>query len=277
MAPRTSPTARSSADRISSTSTRSSSAVNPTTSGRPSRGVPSRSATTSCSLISFQLTFKQQEGETGVIELKALGSDKSDADEACDDPEIIKLMISSFYHLEYTCDGPIRTSKTTTSDDSSVSRSPESLLTHAKVFAAAIKYQADGLRDLAEEKFRKTIPFFWNHEIFAEVVMVVFHSTPDGVSTVRDIVIDTLYNHLDALKDKKKIRAALCEIPCLAYILLRRKCEELPAKVIRSSVKIFDHGEETRLCRVCDQYPYFWSEAEIGMCRDCWEERARWE
>lgn len=186
-------------------------------------------------------------------------------------------MISSFYHLEYTCDEPTRTSTTTTSDDPFVSRTPDSLLTHAKVFAAATKYQADGLRDLAEENFRKTIPFFWNDAIFAEVVMVVFHSTPDEISILRDIVIDTLYNHIDALKDKKKTRTALCEIPCLEYILVKSKCEERLAKVIRFSVKPFDHGEETRLCRVCDQYPYFWSEAEIDMCRDCWEERARWE
>lgn len=66
-------------------------------------------------------------------------------------------MISSFYHLEYSCDEIISTQPIRTSNASSFYRSPESLVTHAKMYATAIKYQADGLRDLAAEKFEDTI------------------------------------------------------------------------------------------------------------------------
>jgi hypothetical protein len=146
-------------------------------------------------------------------------NDQSDADEECDDPEIIKLMISSFYHLEYTCDTFLPANQTNKLHASSVQTptgSVPSVLTHAKVFAAAVKYQADGLREFAAEKLANTIRFFWNDKVFAEVITVVFYSTPEDVSTLRDIVIDTLYSHLDALKDKKDIQTVLSEIPRLA-------------------------------------------------------------
>lgn len=106
---------------------------------------------------------------------------------------------------------------------------------------------------------------------------MVFHSTPDEVSTLRDIFIDTLYGHLDALKDKRGIKVALCEILRLAYILLQRKCEEYPPQTIRSTKDLNRQiTPETRRCRACDQYAYFLSDFEIAFCRDCWEERARW-
>lgn len=188
-------------------------------------------------------------------------------------------MISSFYHLEYSCGETISTHPTRTSNASSFYRSPESLVTHAKIYAAAIKYQVDGLRDLAAEKFEDCIKFLWDHEVFAEVVTIVFNSTPDDVAQLRNIVIDTMYSHIETLKDKKDIQAVLSDIPRLACILLMRKCEEKPFKVFndtRSSGGDFEYGE-SRLCLVCDQYPLFWSGADVDLCRDCWEARSRWE
>jgi hypothetical protein len=206
-------------------------------------------------------------------------NDQNDAVEECDNPEIIKLMISSFYHLEYSCDTFLPIEQNAKLHASSVQASPgsvPSVLTHAKVFAAAVKYQADGLRDLAAEKFENTIRFFWDDEVFAEVVSVVFHSTPEDVSTLRNIVIETLYSHLDVLKDKKDIQAVLCEIPRLAYVLLKRKCDKRSPKPTRHSYSAYDDGE-TRLCLVCDQYPLFWSGSDDDLCRDCWEQRSRWD
>lgn len=188
-------------------------------------------------------------------------------------------MISSFYHLEYSCDEIVSPHPVCTSNGSSFHRSPESLVTHAKMYAAAIKYQADGLRDLTAEKFEDNIEFLWNHEVFAEVVTIVFHSTPDDVAQLRNIVIDTMYSNLETLKNKKDIQAVLSEIPRLAYILLKRKCDEKPFRVLkdtRSSVTEFDYGE-TRLCLVCDGFPLFWSGSDVDICRDCWEARSRWD
>jgi hypothetical protein len=49
-----------------------------------------------------------QEGKSGTIELKAIQSDSGaseEADDSCDDPEIVKLMMEFFYHLDYLPNG----------------------------------------------------------------------------------------------------------------------------------------------------------------------------
>ncbi|KAK3613080.1 hypothetical protein LTR56_028082 [Elasticomyces elasticus] len=147
------------------------------------------------------------EGQTGKIELKAIGESYDNA--TCDDPEAIKLMIDFFYHLDYdaepveltpTLDMPeppepllsleepvltihdhdlwsnfasTRKSKRCTKcglpgDRSNVGkhtaaatkstvddceRSDANMVTHAKVFAAAVKYQIPALQKLAASKF----------------------------------------------------------------------------------------------------------------------------
>ena len=65
-----------------------------------------------------------------------------------DDPEIIKLMVSFFYHFEYYIGESFHVKHIGTADNTLAPRSPLEAVTNAKVFAAAIKYQVDGLRDL---------------------------------------------------------------------------------------------------------------------------------
>lgn len=47
----------------------------------------------------FQATTLFKEGDSQVIDLKAIGSDEED--DACDDPEAVKQMIYFCYHLDY--------------------------------------------------------------------------------------------------------------------------------------------------------------------------------
>ncbi|KAK3616470.1 hypothetical protein LTR56_025938 [Elasticomyces elasticus] len=54
-----------------------------------------------CGHHTFEV-HKPIEGQTGKIELKAIG--ESDDDATCDDPEAIKLMIDFFYHLDYNAE-----------------------------------------------------------------------------------------------------------------------------------------------------------------------------
>lgn len=97
-----------------------------------------------------------------MIELKATSDD---ADYSCDEPEIVELMIEYFYHFDYL--------RTAAAVSSSVNRKPF-LIKHAKVFAIAIKYQADGLRALAVKKFKEAALTDWNSDDFAQVVRVVY-------------------------------------------------------------------------------------------------------
>ena len=181
-----------------------------------------------------------QEGDSKVIELKAIGSDDSDDDDACDDLVAIKHMVHFFYHLDYDVQPaakrgvadplyPVQLhSKALASLARSTSKTPatadtDSTMTmHAKVFAAAVKYQVPALQVLAASKFASAVRSFWSHQTFAEAVRIVYHTTPDDVQELREVVADAITTH-EELLDKPEIKTAVLEINGLAYELLRKK------------------------------------------------------
>ncbi|KAM0708098.1 hypothetical protein Q7P35_004747 [Cladosporium inversicolor] len=151
---------------------------------------------------------KFKEGNTGVIKLKATSDDPEHADDSCDAPEIVELMVEYFYHFDYL--------RTAAADGR------PSLIKHAKVFAMAIKYQVDGLRALAAQKFKQAASTDWSSEDFAHVVHVVYASTPDHTQELREIVADTIYDHFNDLKDKEELEVVISGLGDLSYSLLRR-------------------------------------------------------
>jgi hypothetical protein len=173
-----------------------------------------------------------------VIKLKAHEDDAEDEDDACDDPEIVKLMIEYFYHFDYEkgCDctsgSPLFAKKRkekdvqlATTDAESVAApviSPASMLEHAKVSAMAIKYQVNGLRDLAVSKFTDAVKAGWDHESFAHTIFTVYNSTADDVTNLREIVAVTIYEHFDDLKKRDEIEVVVSSTGGLAYNLLER-------------------------------------------------------
>jgi hypothetical protein len=96
------------------------------------------------------------------------------------------------------------------------------VIEHAKVFAMAVKYQVDGLRDLATAKFKQSAEASWDHDYFAHAIFVVYNSTPGEMTQLRDIVSNILHAHFDKLKDKPEVETVVCSIPQLAYTLLKR-------------------------------------------------------
>lgn len=168
--------------------------------------------------VSYSLNFDgadvhtdlKQEGESGVIELKAKSKGDDQTDDCCDEPEVVKLMIEYFYHFDYL-------------------RSPNNerifapfLVEHAKVFAMAVKYQAEGLRKLAAQKFKDSILKNWNDEHLAEAIYTVYHSTPDDVVEQRDVVATVLHTRSESLKDDEDIKAIVGSTASLAYALFER-------------------------------------------------------
>jgi hypothetical protein len=148
-----------------------------------------------------------------LLELKASLDGAEGADHSCDEPEIVELMIEYFYHFDYP-----RT--TSTASSSIVAKNP--LIKHAKVFAMAIKYQVDGLRALAVKKFKEAASSDWNNDDFAQVVQVVYASTPDDVQELRTITADTIHDHFSVLKDKEDLEMVISGLGDLSYSLLRR-------------------------------------------------------
>lgn len=187
-----------------------------------------------------------QEGAKNSIELKAIGAGDGD-DDACDDPEAVKLMVHFFYHMDYRADVVFVMPATEALSARKTPRirrlspgmvsvhgleaapSPTStdgnMVMHAKVFAAAVKYQVLGLRSVASSKFESAVKANWNHGSFAEAAHVVYTTTPEEVRTLRDVVATALTEHAD-LFDKVEVEAVVRSITGLSYELLKRSREE---------------------------------------------------
>ena len=185
-------------------------------------------------------------------------------DEISDDPEIIKLMISYFYQLDY--DASLAKYYTKTSKEAIASSSQTAVFTHAKIFAAAVKYQIDGLRDLSAAKFAETVKTTWNSYGFAEAIGIVFQSTTEEVTQLRDIVTDILHDNFKALKDKPEIETAVCEIPRLAYALLKRKSEKPKPAPTATNVKPITAAEH----RICQRFRIGYVRSDANVCDYCY-------
>jgi hypothetical protein len=157
-------------------------------------------------------------------------------------------MVEYFYHLDYFQDvdevpdvatpeepaaAPTR-KKTRTSAASSRAKKvapPQSsspptpkvhLIEHAKLFAMAVKYHVDALRDLAAQKFRDEVAQHWNHEDLAHAVHLIYTTTADEVTQLREDAAEALYNHSDELLGKAEITTLLRSINGLACDLYMR-------------------------------------------------------
>ncbi|KAI7167846.1 hypothetical protein KC343_g8872 [Hortaea werneckii] len=163
------------------------------------------------------------EGKTNTLHFKAIGDDEDD--EACDDPEAIKLMVYYFYHLDYTATIDSTTSPLNTPETKSARVMPTSkgkkankassrltpfrtlasssrdsdMVMHAKVFAAAVNYQIAALSKLAAKKFKDAVEVNWHDDTFAEAIRIVYSTTPGDVRALRDVVTTTLDRHDDTL------------------------------------------------------------------------------
>ena len=174
-----------------------------------------------------------------MIELKTAQSDgetSPEGDDVFDEPEIVKLMVEYFYHFDYLGGAdPVPVLATSFQGYAVAQMSVLNLqfpqpsvppqvyiIEHAKVFAIAVKYQIDGLRDLAASKFKDAATAYWNHDDFAHSIHIAYNSTAEEVTQLRTVVTDILHQHSDDLEGKPEVEAIVCKIPRLAYALLRR-------------------------------------------------------
>jgi hypothetical protein len=125
--------------------------------------------------------------------------------------------------------------------------SPDSMLVHAKVFAMAVKYQVDGLRDLAVSKFTEAVKAGWDHESFAHTIFTVYNSTTDDATDLREIVADTIFDHFEALKNKDEVEVVVSSTGGLAYNLLKRSSTMVCKQKSHQAQTM-----RTVWCRACD-------------------------
>ncbi|OCK75339.1 hypothetical protein K432DRAFT_466403 [Lepidopterella palustris CBS 459.81] len=162
-----------------------------------------------------------------------------------DEPEIVKLMIQYLYELDY--DEPKLPTLDISSDDDleltafkelaiikggkhkaakpaapATDRNPMMLITHAKVYAIADKYNILGLKEVVIDKFEEECKYSWDDPAFPMAIGVIFESTPNIDKGLRDIAVATISNHMELLH-KPEIEALMIEYNGLAFGLLRWK------------------------------------------------------
>lgn len=136
-------------------------------------------------------------------------------------------MVEYFYHFDYANDCDVGDTAASSATAAVAPRSGSSLASvsmveHAKVFAMAVKYQVDGLRDLAVTKFSEAVEENWDRDDFAYTVFLTYNTTADDVTGIRRVVADTLYEHFDALKDNDAVESVVRNIPGLGYDFSKR-------------------------------------------------------
>lgn len=101
------------------------------------------------------------------------------------------------------------------------------LITNARMYALADKFGIEDLKELAREKFARVATRDWNKGEFVHAVQIVYESTPKSDSGLRDVVVKTINQHRDLMKDSE-MENMLEELNGLAVGLLKVVCSSNP-------------------------------------------------
>ena len=99
------------------------------------------------------------------------------------------------------------------------------MVTHAKLFGMAVKYQVDGLRTLTATTFEAAADTMEpNRQVdddFITSISVVYQSTPRNVVALRNVVAFTAHNIFTPMRMNDRGKEALINIPGFAYDILK--------------------------------------------------------
>ncbi|KAK5724292.1 hypothetical protein LTR15_004336 [Elasticomyces elasticus] len=151
-----------------------------------------------------------EEGEEDVINLATPSLEPGEDTTGMDDPEAVRLMIHYLYHDDYNVepkmiskgDGPTAT----------VHEDDRTLSTHAKVYAAAVKYGIAGLQKLAQAYFLGAIAETrrdqYSFDDVAETIRTVYTCCPDYFKDFRQVLSFYVLNRR-ALVDDVRVMDAI--------------------------------------------------------------------
>ncbi|KAF2846096.1 hypothetical protein T440DRAFT_511104 [Plenodomus tracheiphilus IPT5] len=102
----------------------------------------------------------------------------------------------------------------------------ETMLLHAKMYEIGDKYDVTGLKDLSKHNFHLSCISHWNDDTFASSAHYAFSTTPDEDKGLRDIVSQTIADHM-VLLNKPAVEAILNEFNGLAVGILKTRAKDL--------------------------------------------------
>jgi hypothetical protein len=206
----------------------------------------------------------------------------------------VKLMVGYFYHMEYLQNddavaapavievpdspspkkkakrsAPAKRGRASTSAPAQAALPPSPkvhLIEHAKVFAIAVKYHVGALQNLAVQKFKVEVAEHWNHEDLAHAIHVIYTSTADEVTQLREVAVEALDAHRGELLEKPEIATLLRSITGLACDLLMRdrvsstgqhslrKTDVQDEVVCYNKLNHLNHHVHAILCKYCHDH-----------------------
>jgi hypothetical protein len=87
----------------------------------------------------------------------------------------------------------------------------DQLITHAKMYEIADKYDVAGLKDLAQEKFKYASTMFWNDDAFPAAAHHALSTTMEEDKGLRDVISSTIADHTENLVNKAEVRTLMAE------------------------------------------------------------------
>ena len=101
----------------------------------------------------------------------------------------------------------------------------DQLLLDAKMYAIGDKFDTASLKAMALKRFNRGCLAHWNTDEFAAAAHHVFTSTPDTDMGLRDIVAETISDHMDIFQ-KPAVEALTEKFHSLAIAVLRLRARE---------------------------------------------------
>jgi hypothetical protein len=108
----------------------------------------------------------------------------------------------------------------TVSSSNDINTTEPQMVTHAKVYAIAEKYQIMGLKTLARRKFATQVQCHHTSEEFPHAMAEVYESTIDSDRGLRDVIINAFRQHPN-LARRRDVGEVVRENPTLAWELFR--------------------------------------------------------
>ncbi|CAN9427161.1 unnamed protein product [Alternaria alternata] len=175
------------------------------------------------------------------------GAATAKADLSEEDPVIVKLLVQYLYEGEYDtklADMTLDTAQPQAKEacvnfvcleccpdwasgtESKSTSDASQLLLSAEMYEIGDKYDVLGLKKLALSKFSLLCDEYWDDVLFAPAAHYAFSTTPENDKGLRDIVTQTIADHMDML-NSPAVEALLHEFNGLAVSLLTMRAKDL--------------------------------------------------
>ncbi|KAI6799312.1 hypothetical protein KC363_g7669 [Hortaea werneckii] len=165
-----------------------------------------------------------KEGATGTIELQStVDPNAAKDDPSLDDPAAVKLMIDFLYLHDYpttrTCLDSSEACNAWIMGLADHNPGDAGAIMHAKVYALGCKYQIPSLQSTSLKKFEEAATLAWATDEFVHAVHLIYSTTPDSDTALREVAARVILEHDDELGNKPAMEAVIRSFDGLAYNL----------------------------------------------------------